>query len=60
MNPEGIFPESARVTLQSTNLQLNGIPDKLIIFARKRVADLTCADTDSYATITNISINLVC
>ena len=45
------------MTIQSTNLQLNGIPDKLIIFCRKRVADLKCSDTDSYATITNISIN---
>ena len=54
---DGSFAEPARVTLQSTNLQLSGIPDKLIIFVRKRVADLKCSDTDSYATITNISIN---
>ena len=45
------------MTIQSTNLQLSGIPDKLIIFCRKRIADLKCSDTDSYATITNISIN---
>jgi hypothetical protein len=54
---DGSFPEPARVVIQSTNLQLSGIPDKLIIFCRKRVADLKCSDTDSYATITNISIN---
>ena len=61
---DGSFEEAPRVTIQSTNLQLSGIPDKLIIFARKRVAELKCSDTDSYATITNISINfntrLVC
>ena len=48
---DGSFPEPERRTLQSTNLQLSGIPDKLIIFVRKRVADLKCSDTDSYATI---------
>ncbi len=45
------------MTIQSTNLQLSGIPDKRIIFARKRIAELKCNDTDSYATITNTSIN---
>ena len=54
---DGTFTDPTRVTLQSTNLQLSGIPDKLIIFCRKRIADLKCSDTDSYATITNISIN---
>ena len=56
-NVFGSFEEAPRVTIQSTNLQLSGIPDKLIIFCRKRVADLRCSDTDSYATTTNISIN---
>ena len=54
---DGTFTDPTKVTIQSTNLQLSGIPDKLIIFCRKRVADLKCSDTDSYATITNISIN---
>ena len=54
---DGTFDEAPKVTIQSTNLQLSGIPDKLIIFCRKRIADLKCSDTDSYATITNISIN---
>ena len=54
---DGSFTEPTGVVIQSTNLQLSGIPDKLIIFCRKRIADLKCSDTDSYATITNISIN---
>ncbi len=45
------------MTLQSTNLQLSGILNKLIIFVRKPVADLKRRDTDGYAIITNISIN---
>ena len=56
-NANGSFTDPTKVTIQSTNLQLSGIPDKLIIFCRKRIADLKCSDTDSYATITNISIN---
>jgi len=53
----GAFDEAEVKTIQSTNLQLSGIPDKLIICVRKRVADLNCKDTDSYATIKGISIN---
>jgi hypothetical protein len=44
-------------TLYSTNIQLSGIPDKLIIFVRKPPSTLTSGDTDSYATIKGISIN---
>jgi hypothetical protein len=33
------------------------VPDKIIIFVRKQVANLTCMDTDSYLTIKQISIN---
>ncbi len=54
---QGSSPELAKTTLQSTDLQLSGMPDKLIIFARKHVADLRCNDTDLYSIITNISIN---
>ena len=43
--------------IQSTNIQLNCVPDKLIIFARRIVANLTCCDTDSYLSINSISIN---
>jgi hypothetical protein len=53
----GRFVEAPLVTLNSTNIQLNGIPDKLIIFVRKPIATLRCSDTDSYATIKNISMN---
>ena len=31
-NTDGSFTDSTKVTIQSTNLQLSGIPDKLIIF----------------------------
>jgi hypothetical protein len=44
-------------TVTSSNIQLNGIPDKLIICVRKVVANLGCHQTDSYATIKGISIN---
>lgn len=54
---DGKFLEAEPRTLQSSNIQLSGIPDKLIIFVRKRVADLNCSQTDSYATINQISIN---
>ena len=40
---------------QSTTISLNQIPDKLIIFARKR--DQSWTDTDSYLTIDKISMN---
>ena len=53
----GEFPEPEPVTLNSSNIQLSGIPDKLIIFVRKPTSKLGCYDTDSYATIKNISIN---
>lgn len=54
---DGKFLDAEPRTLQSSNIQLSGIPDKLIIFVRKRVADLNCSQTDSYATINQISIN---
>jgi len=50
-----VSPEVRTVT--SSNIQLNGIPDKLIICVRKVVANLGCHQTDSYATIKGISIN---
>ena len=53
----GYFDEPEVKTLQSANIQLNCIPDKLIICVRKTVANLNCNDTDSYATIKGISIN---
>ena len=53
----GQFPEPVSNTLMSSNIQLSGIPDKLIVFVRKTVANLQSIDADSYATISNISIN---
>jgi hypothetical protein len=47
----------ATVTLSSSNIQLNCVPDKLIICVRRQIAGLNCSDTDSYLTINNISIN---
>jgi len=56
-NDAGAFVEAPPTTLYSTNIQLSGIPDKLIIFVRRPPATLNCGDTDSYATIKGISIN---
>jgi hypothetical protein len=55
--PTGVIENAPTVTISSHNIQLSGIPDKLIIFVRKRVADLGCKDTDSDVTIKGISIN---
>ena len=56
-NTDGKFDAAPSVTIQSSNIQLSGIPDKLLIFVRKPPATLSCADTDSFATIGNISLN---
>jgi len=53
----GTFAAPEVRTVTSSNIQLNGIPDKLIICVRKVVSNPVCNDTDSYATIKNISIN---
>ncbi|MFM7988266.1 MAG: major capsid protein V20 domain-containing protein, partial [Candidatus Fonsibacter sp.] len=44
-------------TITSSNIQLNGIPDNIIICVRKVVANLGCHQTDNYATINGMSIN---
>ena len=56
-NNAGTFAAPEVRTVTSSNIQLNGIPDKLIICVRKVVANLGCHQTDSYATIKGISIN---
>jgi hypothetical protein len=43
--------------LNSSNIQLNGIPDKLLIFVRKNLQNLTPNESDKYLTITSIRIN---
>ena len=53
----GNFPVAPSLTINSLNIQLSGIPDKLIIFVRKPPSVLRCDDTDCFATITNISLN---
>ena len=53
----GTFFLSPEVRVRSSNIQLNGIPDKLIICVRKVVANLGRHKTDSYPTIKGISIN---
>ena len=53
----GVFNEPASVHLDSSNIQLSGIPDKLIIFVRKMISNMSPIDADSYATINKISIN---
>ena len=57
MNALGQLPLGQIADIQSSNIQLNCIPDKLIIFARRTIPTLTCCDTDSYLTIRNVSIN---
>jgi hypothetical protein len=55
--PTGEFPVPRSFTINSSNIQLSGIPDKLIIFVRRSLGNLTCCDSDSYLTINNIRIN---
>jgi hypothetical protein len=43
--------------LNSSNIQLNGIPDKLVIFVRKNMGNLDCRESDKYLTIKGIRIN---
>ena len=53
----GRFFTAPTITLNSNNIQLSGIPDKLVIFVRRQMSALTCCDTDSFLTITGIRIN---
>ena len=46
-----------RVSLQSPTLQLNSIPDRIFVVARKRMTTQTYTDTDSFLAIEGISIN---
>jgi len=56
-DPSGRFFTAPTITLNSNNIQLSGIPDKLVIFVRRQMSALTCCDTDSFLTITGIRIN---
>jgi hypothetical protein len=53
----GLFSEGGTAVLNSSNIQLNGIPDKLIIFVRKNMGVLDCRESDKYLTIKGIRIN---
>ena len=55
--PAGTFFSSPSVTINSSNIQLNGIPDKIVVFVRRTAANLTCGDADRYLTINNCRIN---
>jgi hypothetical protein len=60
INPNGTFNvlnNANATTLNSANIQLNCVPDKLIIFVRKVVGNLNCGDVDNYLTIKRISLN---
>lgn len=52
-----IDPSATGTLIPSTNIQLNQIPDKVIIFVRKALGSQTPNDTDSFLAIRNISIN---
>ena len=43
--------------MNSANIRLSGIPDKLIIFVKTVLSNRLSCDTDSYLTITGIRIN---
>ncbi|MFM7978062.1 MAG: major capsid protein V20 domain-containing protein, partial [Candidatus Fonsibacter sp.] len=53
----GVFNAPQARTLYSSSIQVTCIPDNIVVCVRKNVGGLTCADTFSYATIKNISIN---
>ena len=56
MTTSGFLPFPS-ATLQSSNIQLNSIPEKLIIFARRNQSLLTCMDADTYLVINDVRIN---
>lgn len=47
----------ATQTVRTTTIQLNQIPDKLILFVRKAMSDQRVYDSDSFLVINNVSIN---
>ena len=52
----GAAIDSPTVQIDSSNIRLSPIPDKLIVFIRKTVATQKCTDADFFATSTNITI----
>lgn len=48
----GAFP-----TIESNSISLNQIPDKILIFVRKRLANQTASDSDSFFPIKRLRVN---
>ena len=48
---------TAQQTIRTTTIQLNQIPDKLIMFVRKSMGDQKAWDSDSFLVINGLSIN---
>ena len=51
----GAFSTPATYEVKSNNIQLNMIPDKLIVFCKR--LNMTTGDADAFLTITNVNIN---
>jgi hypothetical protein len=55
--PNVTINAGARAVVRTSNIQLNQIPDKLIIFARKSMGIQTNTDPDYFLTVEQLSIN---
>jgi hypothetical protein len=53
----GVVNSLISTTVQSANIQLHSIPNKMYILARQRNADQTAFTSDVFAAITNVNIN---
>jgi hypothetical protein len=53
----GVNTPSTAQTIQSNTIQLNGIPDKLIISVGPRESDKNCTNSDSFLAIEKVRIN---
>ncbi len=53
----GSLAPNAQSTVQSANIQLHSIPNKMYVFARRRNADRSYLTSDVFAGINNISVN---
>jgi hypothetical protein len=56
-SPSGQINPGASSTLTSATLQLNTIPDRLIISARKKITSQSFSDTDSFLVIKGLKID---
>lgn len=53
----GIANPQSSYKIQASAIQINQIPDRIIFFARKVIGTQTYRDSDSFQTITGLSIN---